>query len=37
VIDGAARRFDTVLLDDARPLSVSGSAEVLLIGLEALA
>jgi environmental stress-induced protein Ves len=36
VIDGAARRFDTVLLDDARPLNVSGTAEVLLIGLEAL-
>ena len=36
VMDGAARRFDTVLLDDARPLSVSGTAEVLLIGFEAL-
>lgn len=37
VMDGVARRFDTVLLDDARPLRVSGTAEVLLIGFEALA
>ena len=37
VMDGVARRFDTVLLDDARPLTVSGTAEVLLTGFEALA
>jgi environmental stress-induced protein Ves len=36
VMNAVARRFDTVLLDDARPLSVSGTAEVLLIGFEAL-
>lgn len=36
-MDGVARRFDTMLLDDARPLDVSGRAEVLLIGFEALA
>ena len=32
VTDGVARRFDTVLLDHAGPLTVSGTAEVLLIG-----
>jgi len=30
---GVARRFDTVLLDGKQPLTVSGSAELLLIGL----
>ena len=37
MMDGVASRFDTVLLGDARPLRVSGTAEVLLIGFEALA
>lgn len=31
-----ARRFDTVLLDGSRPLAVSGVAQVLLVGFEAL-
>ena len=36
VADGVAHRFDTVLLDDAAPLTVSGKAELLIIGFEAL-
>lgn len=36
VTSDVARRFDTVLLDGPRPLAVSGVAEVLLVGFEAL-
>lgn len=35
VTDGVARRFDTLLIDDDRPLTIGGRAELLLIGFAA--